>query len=79
MNFFSESFIQNEILRNSEQIEQKLREAIEAHLGKDFDIEELRGRVHKISSPSEDSYYLDGELVFQVTRRDLQEEFWRGP
>ena len=79
MNFFSESFIQNEILRNSEQIEQKLREAIEAHLGKDFDIEELRGRVHKISSPAEDSYYLDGELIFQVTHRDLQEEFWHTP
>lgn len=76
MNIFSESFIQNEILRNSEQIEQKLREAMEARLGENFDIRSLKGRCHRICSPTVDSYYLDGELLFQYVCRELPEEFW---
>lgn len=78
MNHIREDIIRDAIIRDAEHLERKLRKALEARLGENFDIKALKGRCHRLCSPTVDSYYLDGELLFHYARRKWSKEFWCG-
>ena len=72
--FIQPSLIDSLIIHSKQHLEQRLRESIEKRVGPAYDVHALKGRASRVSSPTMDSYFLDGELLFHYLHTDVSVE-----